>query len=175
MDRVKIGMVGSQFAADLHLRSLSKLRGTKVEIVAVASKSKEHAAAFAKKFEIPDFYDDYSLLLKRKDIDVVDLCIPTDLHEEFSVEAAEAKKHIICEKPLTGYFGKEREEEHVGFAVSKKLMLKEALRGCDRVLKAVRKNKVKFMYAENWIYAPPFTKLKNLIKVSGGTILDIRA
>ena len=54
-------------------------------------------------------------------------------------------------------------------------MLQEAMKGCDRVAKAVKKNKVKFMYAEDWIYAPPFTKLKNLIKASGGTILDIRA
>jgi predicted dehydrogenase len=175
MDRVKIGMIGSQFAADLHLRSLSKLRGTKVEVVAVVSKNKEHAAAFAKKYDIPAFYDDYRLILGRKDINVIDLCIPTDLHEEFSIEGAEAKKHIICEKPLTGYFGKDRKEDQVGFAVRKKLMLKEALKGCDRVLKAVKKNKVKFMYAENWIYAPPFTKLKSLMKVSGGTILDIRA
>jgi len=52
MDRVKIGMVGSQFAADLHLRNLSKLRGAKVDIVAVASKHKEHAAPSQKKFEI---------------------------------------------------------------------------------------------------------------------------
>ena len=70
---------------------------------------------------------------------------------------------------------KRERKKQVGFAVSKELMLKEALRGCDRVLKAVRKNKVKFMYAENWIYAPPFTKLKSLMKASGGTILEIRA
>ena len=175
MERVRIGMIGSQFAAQLHLNNYSKLRGTKVDIIAVASKNKEHAVSFAKKFDIKDYYDDYRRILERKDIHVVDLCIPTDLHEEFSVEAAGAGKHIICEKPLTGYFGKNREEENVGSAVSKKLMLKEAIRGCDRVIKAVKKNKVKFMYAENWIYAPPFTKLKSLVKVSGGTILDIRA
>jgi predicted dehydrogenase len=175
MERVRIGMIGSQFAAQLHLNNYSKLRGTKVDIIAVASKNKEHAVSFAKKFDIKDYYDDYRRILERKDIHVVDLCIPTDLHEEFSVEAAGAGKHIICEKPLTGYFGKNREEENVGSAVSKKLMLKEAIRGCDRVIKAVKKSKVKFMYAENWIYAPPFTKLKSLIKVSGGTILDIRA
>lgn len=175
MNRVKIGMIGSQFAADFHLRNFSRLRGAKVDVVAVASKNKDHAAAFAKKHDIPEYYDDYKRILERKDIDVVDLCIPTDLHEVFSIEAAEAGKHIICEKPLTGYFGKDREEEHVGFSVRKKIMLEEALRGCNRVVNAVKKNKVKFMYAENWIYAPPFTKLKNLIKVSGGTILDIRA
>jgi len=175
MERVRIGMIGSQFAADLHLRNLSKLRGAKVDVVAVASKNKEHAAIFAKKYDIPYYYDDYRKILERKDIDIVDLCVPTDLHEEFSIEAAEAGKHIICEKPLTGYFGKEKKEKKVGFAIPKKVMLKETVKGCDRVFKAVKKNKVKFMYAENWIYAPPFTKLKNLIKVSGGTILDIRA
>lgn len=175
MDKVRIGMIGSQSAAHLHLNNFSKLRGAKVDIVAVASKNKEHAANFAREFDIPDYYDNHRQLLKRNDIDVVDLCIPTDLHEEFSIEAAEAGKHIICEKPLTGYFGKDREEEQVGFSVSKKLMLREALRGCDRVIKAVKGNRVKFMYAENWIYAPSLIKLKSLMKVSGGTILEIRA
>jgi predicted dehydrogenase len=175
MERIKIGMVGSQFAAHLHLNSLAKLRGSKVDVVAVVSRSRANADNFARKFNVPDAYDDYRYILDRKDIDVVDLCIPTDLHEAFSIEAAEAGKHIICEKPLTGYFGKDRKEEQIGFTVSKKRMLKEALKGCDRVLKAVKKNKVKFMYGENWVYAPPFTKLKNLIKASGGTILEIRA
>jgi predicted dehydrogenase len=175
MDRVRMGMIGSKIAAHLHLNNLSKLRGLKMDVVAVASQRMESAQAFAKEFNIPHCYDDYRRILERPDIDVVDLCIPTDLHEEFSIQAAENGKHIICEKPLTGYFGKERKEEQVGLSVRKESMLQEALKGCDRVIEAVRKNRVKFMYAENWIYAPPLTKLKNLIKVSGGTILDIRA
>lgn len=59
MERVKLGMIGSQFAAQLHLNNYSKLRGTKVDIIAVASKNKEHAVSFAKKFDIKDYYDDY--------------------------------------------------------------------------------------------------------------------
>ncbi len=168
-------MIGSQIAAHLHLNNLSRLRGSKVDVVAVASKNKDHAEVFARKFGIPDSYDDYRRILQRKDIDVVDLCVATDLHEEFSVKAAEAGKHIICEKPLTGYFGRERKEENVGATVRKEVMLKEALKGCDRVIRAVRENRVKFMYAENWIYAPPLVKMKNLMKASGGTILEIRA
>jgi predicted dehydrogenase len=175
MERVRLGMVGSRFAAHIHLNNLAKLRGLKVDIVAVASQSPQRASAFAGEFQITDFYDDYRRILERKDIDMVDLCIPTDLHEEFSVRAAEAGKHIICEKPLTGYFGKEKKEEHVGLAVSKETMLQEALKGCDRVAQAVRKNRVKLMYAENWIYAPPLLKLKRLMQASGGTILEMRA
>jgi predicted dehydrogenase len=44
-----------------------------VEVVAIASKNKEHAVAFVKKFDIPDFYDDYRPILNRKDIIVEDL------------------------------------------------------------------------------------------------------
>ncbi|MDD5100815.1 MAG: Gfo/Idh/MocA family oxidoreductase [Syntrophales bacterium] len=175
MERVKIGMVGAQFSARFHMNSLAKLRGVKVDVVAVAAQHLDHAEAFARTYGIPDCYDDYRRLLERKDIDIVDLCIPTDLHAQFVIEAARAGKHVICEKPLTGYFGKDRPEEWVGSAVGRELMLKETLDACDRVIMTVEKNGVKFMYAENWVYAPPFVKLKRLIKAGGGTVMDIRA
>jgi predicted dehydrogenase len=173
MDRVTIGLVGKGFAARLHLESIAGLRGLKADVVAYASKSPN--PAFAKTYAIPDYYDDYKRLLERDDIDIIDLCIPTDLHEDFSVQAARAGKHIICEKPLTGYFGKDRPEPHVGFAVSKASMLQETIKGCMRVAGEVERNNVKFMYAENWVYAPPFLKLKRLMQASQGTILDIRS
>jgi predicted dehydrogenase len=175
MDKVKIGVVGTQFAGRLHLNNLAKLRGIKAEVVAVASKQIKHAEEFARQYGIPDYYDDYRRILERKDVDLVDLCIPTDLHEGFCLETAEAGKHIICEKPLTGFFGKDRPEELVGFSVKKALMLEESLKSCQRVKKAVEDHKVRFLYAENWIYAPPLIKLKNLIKASQGTVMDIRA
>src|SRR5512135_3366679 len=101
MDKVRLGIIGSQFAAHLHLNSLSRLRGSKVDVVAVASKNKEHAQSFAKSFQIPDAYDDYRSILGRKDIHAVDLCLTTDLHHTAAIDAANAGKHIICEKPLT--------------------------------------------------------------------------
>jgi predicted dehydrogenase len=82
---------------------------------------------------------------------------------------------VICEKPLTGYFGKQRPEDLVGFAVDRKTMLQEALENCSAVVKAVREAGIKFCYAENWVYAPPVAKLKNLMKVSQGTVMDVRA
>ncbi len=174
MDKVRIGMVGKGFAARLHLDSIAGLRGIKTEVVAVATR-KSDAADFANTYAIPDHYTDYRRLLERKDVDVIDLCIPTDLHEQFCIEAAQAGKHIICEKPLTGYFGKDRPEEKVGFAVRKALMLQETTKACERVAREVEQNGVKFMYAENWVYAPPFVKLKKLMQASQGTVLDIRS
>lgn len=168
MDKVRLGVIGSQFVAHLHLNSLSSLRGSKVEVVAVASKNREHAQSFAERFNIPDYYDDYRLILERKDVHVVDLCVTTNLHHTIAMDAAHAGKHIICEKPLTGYFGEAQ-------AISRQRMREEALKNAASVRKAVQTNRVKFCYAENFVYAPPVTKLKSLMKACQGTVLDIRA
>ena len=174
MPPVRIGIIGAQFAAHLHLHNYKPLRGSKVEILAVASRTKAHAEELAKEFGIPQAVDDYRRLLDRKDIDAVDICVPTDLHHEFVIQAARAGKHVICEKPLTGYFGTDRPEELVGLTVDRGTMFREALANCEAVARAIRENKVTFCYAENWIYAPPVAKLKNLMKVSKGTVMDIR-
>src|SRR4030042_4750467 len=105
MEKVRVGIVGSQFAAHLHLNNYAKLRGSKMEILGIASKTEKNAQETAQEFNIPSVYTDYRKLLERKDIDVIDLCIPNNLHEEIVIASAEAGKHIICEKPPTGDFG----------------------------------------------------------------------
>ncbi|HSR11227.1 MAG TPA: Gfo/Idh/MocA family oxidoreductase, partial [Thermodesulfobacteriota bacterium] len=175
MDSLRIGMVGAQFAAHLHLHNIKPLRGKRVEILAIASRTRSQAEKTAKEFGIPEVVDDYRRLLDRKDIHAVDLCLPTDLHHEFIIQAAQAGKHIICEKPLTGYFGKDRPEDLVGLAVPRETMYREAMANCSAVADAVRTSGVQFCYAENWVYAPPLAKLKNLMRSSGGTVMDIRA
>lgn len=173
MGRVGIGIIGSRFAADLHAHALQRLRGEKTDLLAVCSKTRENAEAFARRFRIPHFYTDHREMLEREDIHVIDLCVPTDLHHTMAIDAANAGKHIICEKPLTGYFGEG--EGRIGETVSRQVMLEEALGNATSVSKAIAANKVKFCYAENFVYAPPVTKLKNLMKASQGTVLDIRA
>ncbi len=175
MDKVRLGMVGAGFSAHLHLHNYEKLRGSKVEIVGMASRTEKGAVQTAREFHIPSVYTDYRNLLERKDLDAIDLCVPTHLHEEMIIEAAKAGKHVICEKPLTGYFGEGVEGEGIGFRVPREAMLKRALEGSSRIRKAIEQNRVLFCYAEDWVYAPPLTKIKRIVRASRGTILDIRA
>jgi len=175
MDKVRLGMIGSQFAAQLHLNNYARMRGSKLEVVAIASKTERTAQATARKFDIPSVYTDYRHILERKDVDAVDLCVPTHLHEEMIVEGAKAGKHVICEKPLTGYFGEDVEGEDIGFRVARQRMLEGALASCSRIRTAIQNHPIQFCYAENWVYSPSLAKIKRIVKVSGGTILDMRA
>jgi predicted dehydrogenase len=168
MDRIGIGFIGSRFAAELHAHALSRLRGSLCEIVAVCSRTRESAEAFARKFNVPHVYTDHRALLARPDIHLVTLPVVTSLHHTLAIDAAEAGKHIVMEKPLTGCF---RDPQ----TASRRAMLAEATQNAEAVAEACRRNRVRLGYAENFVYTPPVAKLQRLMDASGGTLLDLRA
>ena len=71
-----------------------------VEIVAVASRDATKAAAFATDLGIARHYDSYESMLAARDIEAIYNPLPNGLHAEWSIRAAQAGKHILCEKPL---------------------------------------------------------------------------
>ncbi|MDT8382319.1 MAG: Gfo/Idh/MocA family oxidoreductase [Brevefilum sp.] len=70
------------------------------EVLAVASRDGERAKKFAEELEIPKPYGSYQALLEDPEIDAVYIPLPNHLHKEWTIRAAEAGKHILCEKPL---------------------------------------------------------------------------
>ena len=70
------------------------------EVVAIASRDRARAAASAEELGISTAYDSYESLLSADDIDAVYIPLPNDLHAEWTMKAAAAGKHILCEKPL---------------------------------------------------------------------------
>ncbi|TDF93262.1 Gfo/Idh/MocA family protein [Paenibacillus piri] len=173
MKKVNVGIIGSGFSAALHAEAYKKVIGVDVCLKAVAGNSRERAEAFAEEHDVAKVYDSYKELLADEEIDAVDLCIPNVMHAQVAIDAANAKKHIICEKPITGYFGSP--DNGIADASYAQTALAESLRSTNDILHAAQANNVKFMYAENWIYAPAVTKAKRLLQTGGGTILDIRA
>ena len=72
----------------------------RAELIGVASRSQERAEAYAAEWGIPRAYGSYQALLDDPDVDVIYVSLPNSLHAEWAVRAAEAGKHVLCEKPL---------------------------------------------------------------------------
>lgn len=70
------------------------------QLRAVASRSEEKARQYAQEWEIPCAYGSYEELLADPEIDVVYIPLPNAMHREWTVKAAQAGKHVLCEKPL---------------------------------------------------------------------------
>ena len=172
---VKVGIIGAGFAGSFHLRSYRQVQGVPVEVTAIAGKTKTRAENLAKRYNVPNYYDDYRYILDDPSIQVVDLVVPNALHLPLVLEAARAGKHIICEKPLTGYFGQGEPDDEVG-ATPKKKMLEKVREDLKNVREVMAANPVKFCYAENWIHAPSFRKGLELMEkcFATGSILEIR-
>src|SRR5690242_18971989 len=94
---VKVCMVETGFVGDLH-HAAFKGWVRNAEVVAVSSPT--NAKKFAEERGIANYYNDYRDMLKAKDIDVVDIGIPNDLHCQVVCDAARAGKHVLTEKPL---------------------------------------------------------------------------
>ena len=167
MSPLGVGIVGARFAADLHAVNYRPLIPGRVQLAAVCSRTRTDAEKFAKHHDIPRVFTDVRELIECPDVEVVDICSTTDSHHEIAVAAARAGKHVIVEKPLTGFFGPA--------SVDRATMLETALRNSDAVLDAVAKAGVTLGYAEDFVYAPPVAKLRRLMDASGGVVLELRA
>jgi predicted dehydrogenase len=159
----------------MHLANYAGLPPGSVAVRGICARTRESAESLAREAKIPFVAGDFAELLARPDIDVVDICVPPALHHEFAIRAAEAGKHIIMEKPLTGYFGVPGDPEPIGRRVPRARMREGAVRNAEAVREAVRRAGVRFCYAENWVYAPPIAKMRRLIAASRGSVLELRA
>ena len=99
MDRVRYGVLStSQIARNQHVPAARE--AANAEIVAISSRERARAEEWASRLEIPRAYGSYDELLADPGIDAVIVPLPNSLHCEWTVEAAEAGKHVLCEKPL---------------------------------------------------------------------------
>ena len=167
MSKIRVGLVGSGYAARFHWDSLQRVYGIPVEVVGVTSRSAATREAFAFEKGIRAFESFAELCTC---VDVVDLCTPPVTHEPLATEALRLGRHVIIEKPLTGYFHSGTEPFR-GNSFSKETMLREAVARCERIQIAAREAGRRVCYAENWIYAPAIQKEAEILARSRGQIL----
>src|SRR5215472_7909773 len=137
-ERVKIGIIGSQFEADIHAASI-KMASEFAEVVTVASPTPGNAEAMARKHGIPRVFTDYRQMLKERDIEMITIAAPNRLHAQMTTDIAEAGKHVICEKPLA-------------------MTVEE----CEQMVDVCQQSGVLLLYAEELFFTPKYLKAKEM-------------
>ena len=105
MKELRIGMIGYGFMGKTHSNAYVQAANFfesehKPVLKALCARNQEKAKPFADNWGYESVESDWRELLKRDDIDAVDICTPNHLHKEIAIEAAKAGKMILCEKPL---------------------------------------------------------------------------
>jgi predicted dehydrogenase len=166
--KIRVGIVGTGFAGKFHVECFRRIYGVELEIAGIFSLREESRVKFGREHGIKVYESVESML---EDVDILDICSPPYAHEGNIIEAANAGKGIICEKPLTGYFGPENCKAYDGSADSKTVMMAAVVEKNQRIADAIIKNKSFFGYAENFVYAPGIQKEREILEKTGAQIL----
>lgn len=146
-DTLKWGFICT---AEINGMLMSPLRESRrAELVAVSSRDAMRAQAYADSWGIPRAYGSYDELLADPGVDVVYNALPNNMHAEWTVQAAEAGKHVLCEKPLA-------------------LSVDEV----DRIVEAATKHDVVVQEGFMYRYHPQMHNVLELVR--NGTIGDVR-
>jgi len=173
MRKITVGLAGCGFVSELHMHAYRRVYGIDVDVKAVAARG-DRVLDFAARHQVPTVYCSFRDLITDRELDVIDICTPPNLHASMIVEAMEAGKHVICEKPFTGYFGREEDKTPIGKHVPKVLMYERVLEEMERGCAAIRKTGKLFMYAEDWIYAPAVSKTAEILRATKDKILFMK-
>lgn len=95
---LRMGVLGCANIARGFIRDARAGQG--IDIVAVASRSADNARAFAQAQGVPRSHGSYAAMLADGGLDAVYIPLPNSLHAEWAIKAAQAGKHVLCEKPL---------------------------------------------------------------------------
>jgi len=98
--RLRVGVVGSG-VGQAHIRALQSLPD-QFEVVALCGTQEAKTRDIAAEYGIPRFFTNVDELYRLDDLDVIDLCTPSNQHVEQVQQALAAGKHVICEKPVAG-------------------------------------------------------------------------
>ena len=150
MSTIKVGLIGGGGIVDAHIRGY-RAYADLIEVTAVADVIDETARRRAAELGAAA-YTDFRQMILEADLDAVDICLPHHLHAEAIVAAAQAGKHILCEKPLC-------------------LTVEQA----NQVQRAVSTAGVTLMCAHNQLFLPAVSTAKQLLDQGLlGTVYEVR-
>jgi myo-inositol 2-dehydrogenase/D-chiro-inositol 1-dehydrogenase len=144
---IRVGVIGAGRIGKIHAENLAT-RIPGVVVSAIADINQQAAQALAEKLHVANAFSDYRKIIEDKDIDAVAVCSSTDTHADLIIAAANAGKHVFCEKPV----------DH-------------SLDRIDKAINAVSKAGVQCQIGFNRRFDPNFKKLHDLVQT--GKIGDL--
>ena len=149
------------------------------EVLSVASRRYEKARDFADELGIPKAYGNYQDLLNDPEIDAVYIPLPNHLHKEWTIRAAEAGKHVLCEKPLA--LNAEECQDMIDAADANEIVLMESFmyRYHPRILEAVKMirsgeiGEIKTIDSGFTFFLEDKSDIRMKFKQGGGALMDV--
>ncbi|MCX7970227.1 MAG: inositol 2-dehydrogenase [Negativicutes bacterium] len=138
--KLTIGVIGGGRIGQLHSRFITN-NFPQVKIKAIADVMADKISEWARGIGIENIYADHRPIIDDREIDAVLICSPTNTHAQYSIEAAQAGKHVFCEKPIDYDVGR-----------------------IHQVLQAVETAGVKFQVGFNRRFDHNFAKVRELIQ-----------
>jgi predicted dehydrogenase len=183
MEYLRVGMVGYAFMGAAHSQAWRTVNRffelpQQVKMAAVCGRDETAVAAAAQRLGWESYTTDWRTLVKREDIDVIDICTPGDSHAEIAIAALAAGKHVLCEKPLANSVPEARAmvaaaESAAGIAMcgfnyrrvpAAALMHQMVREGRVGTIRHVRAT-----YLQDWIVDPQFPLVWRLQKDKAGS------
>jgi predicted dehydrogenase len=154
-------------------------RCQEAEIVAIASRDAGRAAEAARSLGIPKAYGTYEELLQDPDVEVIYNPLPNHMHVEWTLRAAEAGKHVLCEKPLTMTVEEARQllavRDRTGVKIGEAFMVRthpQWLRAKELVESGVIGDLRSIMSFFSYSNRDP-QNIRNILAYGGGGLMDI--
>lgn len=174
MKQICIGMVGAGRGAYLHAIGYSRVHGCGVRLKTIVDVDAARARQAAEQYGFERASERVEDILNDPEIDLLDICTPPTTHLDLAFAAFAAGKHVICEKPMTGYFGLAQDAHPVGETVPKARMYSEVLAVLDRFKTLGESTNKRFFYAENGVYAAPVQQTAEVLRRRKSKILYMR-
>ena len=123
--KICIALVGAGWAGAMHAKAYNHIYGIDIRKKTVCA-LEDTIPEFAACYHFETYTKEYSDVLNDPEVNVVDIVTPPNLHKDMIISAMRAGKDVICEKPLTGYFGMPDDPKPIGTVSKKKIIKKKA-------------------------------------------------
>lgn len=138
MKKLKFAIFGCGFWSQFQLGAWQELEGA--ECIALYNRTLSKAETLAKRFNIPNCYDDAEELLKKEKLDFIDIITDVDTHEKFTLLGAKYGLDVICQKPMAPSY-----------------------EAAQRMMNATKDAGIKFYVHENYRWQPQFRRVKEIL------------